>query len=464
MSNNGLTPREIVEKLDRHIIGQADAKRAVAIALRNRWRRQNVPQDLADEISPKNIIMIGPTGVGKTEIARRLAKLDNSPFLKIEASKFTEVGYVGRDVESMIRDLVELSLNMVKSEEQEHVRTRAAEIAEEKLLDLLLPPRPKEKMVSDMLTNSDETDEKDQPAENQGQKPDATREKLRHLLKENKLDKRLVNLEVTETRSGPMIEIFSAAGMEDMGLNVRDMLGNVFPQKKKIRTVKVPEALEILAEEEAQKLIDMDKVTKTALERVEQSGIIFLDEIDKIVGSDASHGPDVSREGVQRDLLPIVEGSNVNTRYGMVKTDHILFIAAGAFSSSKPSDLIPELQGRFPIRVELDSLGKEDFIRILTEPNNALVKQYTEMMATEGLKLSFTEEAIASIAEVATVVNERTENIGARRLYTIMEKLLDDISFEAPDMQEKQIIIDAQHVEEKLNEIIEDEDLSRYIL
>ena len=464
MSNNGLTPREIVEKLDRHIIGQADAKRAVAIALRNRWRRQNVPDDLADEISPKNIIMIGPTGVGKTEIARRLAKLDNSPFLKIEASKFTEVGYVGRDVESMIRDLVELSLNMVKSEEQEHVRTKAAEIAEEKLLDLLLPPRPKEKMVSDMLTNSNETDEKDQPAEDQGQKPDATREKLRHLLKENKLDKRLVDLEVTETRSGPMIEIFSAAGMEDMGLNVRDMLGNVFPQKKKIRTVKVPEALEILAEEEAQKLIDMDKVTKTALERVELSGIIFLDEIDKIVGSDASHGPDVSREGVQRDLLPIVEGSNVNTRYGMVKTDHILFIAAGAFSSSKPSDLIPELQGRFPIRVELDSLGKEDFIRILTEPNNALVKQYTEMMATEGLKLSFTEEAIASIAEVATVVNERTENIGARRLYTIMETLLDEISFEAPDMQKKEIIIDAQQVEEKLNEIIEDEDLSRYIL
>ena len=467
MSNNGLTPREIVEKLDRHIIGQDDAKRAVAIALRNRWRRQNVPKDLADEISPKNIIMIGPTGVGKTEIARRLAKLDNSPFLKIEASKFTEVGYVGRDVESMIRDLVELSLSMVKSEEQENVRMRAAEIAEEKLLDLLLPPRPKEKKVSDMLTNADEDDEtkaKDQSADDQQHKPDATREKLRHLLKDNKLDNRLVDLEVTETRSGPMIEIFSAAGMEDMGLNVRDMLGNVFPQKKKIRTVKVPEALEILAEEEAQKLIDMDKVTKIALERVEQSGIIFLDEIDKIVGSDSSQGPDVSREGVQRDLLPIVEGSNVNTRYGMVKTDHILFIAAGAFSSSKPSDLIPELQGRFPIRVELDSLGKEDFIRILTEPNNALVKQYTEMMATEGLKLSFTEEAIASIAEVATVVNERTENIGARRLYTIMETLLDEISFEAPDMQKKEIIIDAQQVEEKLNEIIEDEDLSRYIL
>src|SRR5664280_319901 len=464
MLSNGLTPREIVEKLDRHIIGQADAKRAVAIALRNRWRRQNVPEDLADEISPKNIIMIGPTGVGKTEIARRLAKLDNSTFLKIEASKFTEVGYVGRDVESMIRDLVELSLNMVKSEEQEHVRTKAAEIAEEKLLDLLLPPRPKEKMVSDMLTNSDETDEKDQPAEDQGQKPDATREKLRHLLKENKLDNRLVDLEVTETRSGPMIEIFSAAGMEDMGLNVRDMLGNVFPQKKKIRTVKVPEALEILAEEEAQKLIDMDKVTKKALDRVEQSGIIFLDEIDKLVGSDSSQGPDVSREGVQRDLLPIVEGSNVNTRYGMVKTDHILFIAAGAFSSSKPSDLIPELQGRFPIRVELDSLGKEEFIRILTEPNNALVKQYTEMMATEGIKIKFTVDAVAEIAQVATLVNERMENIGARRLYTIMETLLDEISFEAPDMKEKEIKIDAKYVQEKLDDIVEDEDLSRYIL
>ena len=464
MSNDGLKPREIVEKLDQHIIGQADAKRAVAIALRNRWRRQNVSPELADEISPKNIIMIGPTGVGKTEIARRLAKLDNSPFLKVEASKFTEVGYVGRDVESIIRDLVELSVNMIKSEEQENVRTKAAEIAEEKLLDLLLPQRPAEKKVDDMLADPGESSENMQVTQEQTQSFDATREKLRKLLKNGKLDNRIVELEVTEARSGQMIEIFSAAGMDDMGLNIRDMLGNVFPQKKKRRTLKVPEALEVLAEEEAQKLIDMDKVTKTAIEKVEQSGIIFLDEIDKIVGSDAPQGPDVSREGVQRDLLPIVEGSNVNTRYGMVKTDHILFIAAGAFSASKPSDLIPELQGRFPIRVELDSLGKEEFIRILTEPNNALVKQYTEMMATEGIKLFFTKEAISSIAEIATLVNERTENIGARRLYTIMEKLLDDISFEAPDMKEKEIKIDAKNVEEKLNDIIEDEDLSRYIL
>lgn len=464
MSSKGLKPREIVEKLNQHIIGQMDAKRAVAIAFRNRWRRQNVSPDLADEISPKNIIMIGPTGVGKTEIARRLAKLDNSPFLKIEASKFTEVGYVGRDVESMIRDLVDLSLNMVKSEEQENVRAKAAEFAEERLLDLLLPPRLKEKRVSDMLNNPGETDEKDQIAEEQEHQSDATREKLRRLLRDNKLDDRVVNLEVAEVRTGPMVEIFSAAGMENMGLNIRDVLGDVFPQKKKSRTVKVPEAVKILEDEEAQKLIDMDKVTRTALERVEQSGIIFLDEIDKIVGSDSPHGPDVSREGVQRDLLPIVEGSNVNTRYGMVKTDHILFIAAGAFNVAKPSDLIPELQGRFPIRVELDSLGKEEFIRILTEPNNALVKQYTEMMATEGLKLSFAQDAIASIAEVAQLVNERTENIGARRLYTIMEKLLDDISFDAPDMQNREIMIDAQYVEEKLNDIIEDQDLSRYIL
>ena len=463
MLSNGLTPREIVEKLDRHIIGQADAKRAVAIALRNRWRRQNVPRELADEISPKNIIMIGPTGVGKTEIARRLAKLDNSPFLKVEASKFTEVGYVGRDVESMVRDLVELSVNMAKSEEQENVRAKAADIAEERLLDILLPPRLMEKRVNEMLDDSEHT-ENTEPVLEQPQKYDATREKLRQQLKDGKLSGRVVELEVAEPRSGPMIEIFSAAGMEDMGLNIKDMLGNMMPQKKKKRTVKVPEAMEILAGEEAQKLIDMEKVTKTAVERVEQSGIIFLDEIDKIVGSDSPHGPDVSREGVQRDLLPIVEGSNVNTRYGMVKTDHILFIAAGAFSSSKPSDLIPELQGRFPIRVELDSLGKEEFIRILTEPNNALVKQYTEMMATEGIKIMFTVDAVAEIAQVATLVNERMENIGARRLYTIMETLLDEISFEAPDMKEKEVKIDAKYVQEKLDDIVEDEDLSRYIL
>jgi ATP-dependent HslUV protease ATP-binding subunit HslU len=466
MSSNGLTPRQIVEKLDRHIIGQADAKRAVAIALRNRWRRQNVPEELAEEILPKNIIMIGPTGIGKTEIARRLAKLDNSPFLKVEASKFTEVGYVGRDVESMVRDLVELSINMLKAEEQEIVQAKAAEIAEERVLDLLLPPRLTEKKVGDMLNDQDQDQEQTSfhLTEEEIKKQDASREKMRRWLKEGKLDDKMLELEISEQRSGPMIEIFSAAGMEDMGLNLKDMLGNMMPQKKKRRNVKVPEALEILEAEEAQKLIDMDKVTKTALDRVEQSGIIFLDEIDKIVGSDSQHGPDVSREGVQRDLLPIVEGSNVNTRYGMVKTDHILFIAAGAFSGTKPSDLIPELQGRFPIRVELDSLGKEEFIRILTEPNNALVKQYTEMMATEGLKLSFTEEAIASIAEVATLVNERTENIGARRLYTIMEKLLDDISFDAPDMEKKEITIDARDVEDKLNGIIEDQDLSRYIL
>ena len=468
MSSTNLTPRETVSQLDKYIIGQHDAKRAVAVALRNRWRRQNVPEELREEIAPKNIIMIGPTGVGKTEIARRLAKLDKSPFLKIEASKFTEVGYVGRDVESMIRDLVELAINMTKSEEQENVKTKAMELAEERILDILLPLKRRDQEQTEVVREEGTLPE--MPESDAVVREDIhhneTREKLRRLFRGGKLDERIVEIEVVENPSGPMIEIFSTSGVEDMGMNIKEMFGNMFPQKKKERKVKVSEAVNILADEEAQRLVDMEKVTRMAVEKVEQSGIIFLDEIDKIVGGDSSQGPDVSREGVQRDLLPIVEGSNVNTKYGMVKTDHILFIAAGAFSISKPSDLIPELQGRFPIRVELDSLEKEDFIRILTEPHNALVKQYVEMMATEDINLIFRDDAIEEIAEVAALVNGKMENIGARRLYTVMEILLEEISFDAPDIAaaKKKINIDADYVKGKLKDVVEDEDLSRYVL
>ncbi len=462
-----LTPREIVGQLDKYVIGQKNAKRSVAIALRNRWRRQRVAEDLRDEIAPKNIIMIGPTGVGKTEIARRLSKLAQSPFLKIEASKFTEVGYVGRDVESMVRDLTEIAVNMVRAEETEKVQTKARELAEERMLDLLLPPARREPP----LKNGEEEipDASPPPPLPQlrpaNQQPESfpTREKLRQRLRAGKMDDRHVEIE-TAQRGLPMVEIFSSAGMEEMDINLKEMFNNLLPKKTKRRKVKVPEGLKILAEEEAQKLIDMDKVTGLAIERVEQAGIIFLDEIDKIAGRESTHGPDVSREGVQRDLLPIVEGTTVTTRYGMVKTDHILFIAAGAFHVSKPSDLIPELQGRFPIRVELDALTKEDFIRILTEPQNALSKQYTALLATEGIRLSFTPDAIGEIAEIASLVNQRTENIGARRLHTILERMLDEISFDAPDRQEKNIQVDAVYVREKLSEIIKDEDLSRYIL
>jgi ATP-dependent HslUV protease ATP-binding subunit HslU len=443
-----LTPRQIVEELDKYVIGQHNAKRAVAIALRNRWRRQRLSEDLRDEVIPKNIIMIGPTGVGKTEIARRLARLVQAPFLKIEASKFTEVGYVGRDVDSIIRDLTEIGISMVKNEMSEKVREKAAVLAEERLLDLLLPP---------VRTTSGF----DQPAEEQDEQHKKTREKLRQQFREGKLDDRIVDLEQKE-KVMPF-GIVSNVGMEEIEMNLKEMLGGLLPEKTKRKKVKVPEALRLIVQEEAAKLIDMDKVTKEAVQRVEQSGIVFLDEIDKIAGRE-SHGPDVSREGVQRDLLPIVEGSTVNTKYGPVKTDHVLFIAAGAFHISKPSDLIPELQGRFPIRVELDSLGKPEFIRILTEPRNALIKQQVALLATEHVTVSFSSDSIEEIANIATIVNERTENIGARRLHTILERLLDEISFDAPEKKGSSVTINAAYVRDRLAEIMKSEDLSRYIL
>jgi ATP-dependent HslUV protease ATP-binding subunit HslU len=457
-----LTPREIVVELDKHVIGQKDAKRAVAIALRNRMRRQKLAPDLAEEIIPKNIIMIGPTGVGKTEIARRLAKLANSPFLKVEASKFTEVGYVGRDVESMVRDLVEIAIDNVREEKLEDVADKAELNAEERLLDILLPPSPPPRPEPSSTTGGVVIDGGTVLMESSNSS-NRTREKLRQQLREGKLDDRMVEIDVRE-RNFPSFEILTNQGVEEMDVNIKDMLPNIFGQRTKKRKMKVNEAFEYLIQEEEQRLIDMDQVTRMAIDRVENSGIVFLDEIDKIAGREGGHGPDVSREGVQRDILPIVEGTTVNTRYGMVRTDHILFIAAGAFHVSKPSDLIPELQGRFPIRVELQSLTMEDFVRILTEPKSSLVKQYTALLETEGVKLEFTPEALDEIAHFAFRVNESTENIGARRLHTIMERVLDELSFAAPEKKGEHVTIDAEYVRKMLTDIVKDQDLSRYIL
>jgi ATP-dependent HslUV protease ATP-binding subunit HslU len=451
-SMTGLTPVQITSELDRYIVGQGKAKRAVAIALRNRWRRQNLPAELRDEVAPKNIIMIGPTGVGKTEIARRLAKLAQAPFLKVEASKYTEVGYVGRDVESMIRDLTELAVTMVKAEMAAAVRERAEGLAEERLLDLLLPRRPGEPFVSGTL-------EEVSPDASR----DATRDKLRAQLRSGKLDERPIEMDV-QAHAGPMFEVLPGQGMEEIGINLKDMLSNFLPTRTRRRRVKIAEARRLLAQEEAQKLVDVDEAVGLAIRRVEDSGIVFLDELDKIAGREGGRGPDVSREGVQRDLLPIVEGSTVATKYGMVRTDHILFIAAGAFHVAKPSDLIPELQGRFPIRVELEPLTRQDFIRILSEPQNALTRQYVELLRTEGVTLSFTPDAVEAIAEIACTVNQRAENIGARRLYTVMERLLEDVSFDAPNMSGQQLVIDAEYVNAHLADVVKDEDLSRYIL
>ncbi len=451
-----MTPREIVAELDKYIVGQTAAKRAVAVALRNRVRRQKLPPEIAEDVLPKNILMIGPTGVGKTEIARRLARLAGCPFVKVEASKYTEVGYVGRDVESMVRDLVETSIDMVREEKLDDVAERAEQAAEERVLDLLLPPEPPPANVPGVAPDAN-------AAAAQREQTQRTREKLRVQLREGKLDQRMVDIEVRE-RSTPSFEIISNQGVEEMDVNIKDMLSGMFGQQKKKRKMSVADAFEYLIQEEENKLLDMDQVTRSAVERAEQMGIIFIDEIDKVAGRESGHGPDVSREGVQRDILPIIEGTTVNTRYGMIRTDHILFIAAGAFHVSKPSDLIPELQGRLPIRVELQSLKEEDFVRILTEPKNALVKQYVALLETEGVKLTFTDDAVETIAKFATSVNEQTENIGARRLHTILEKVLDELSFEAPDLKKKTVKIDGAYVTKQLADIVKNQDLSRYIL